>query len=75
MDESYEGGYDIILGSDLLTYMGLDLKFSESIKVGGGGPYEGCLKYMVDLGKYNFKYLTEKIVKLEESFIKSYINR
>ena len=41
--------YDMILGRDLLTTMGLDLKFSGNIIIGGEGPYEGCSAHMVDL--------------------------
>ena len=39
----------MILGRDLLTALGLDLKFSENIFIGGNGPYEGCSVPMVDL--------------------------
>ena len=31
--------YDMIVGRDLLTALGLDLKFSDSIIVGGKGSY------------------------------------
>ena len=41
MDESTEGRYYIILGRDLLTALGIDLKFSERIAIGGAGPYDG----------------------------------
>ena len=64
----------MILGRYLLTALGMDLKFSEGIIIGGYGPYEECLSHMVDLGNYNSKYLTDKIVKPEEYFINLYIN-
>ena len=41
--------YDMILGIDLHTALGLDLQFSENIIIGGRGPYEGCLAPIVDL--------------------------
>ena len=66
--------YDMILGRDLLTALGLDLKFSENISIGGDGPYERCSETMVDLRYYKFEYLRDKIVKPEESFINWYVN-
>ena len=59
----------MILGRDLLTSLGLYLKFSGNIIISGEGPYEGYLAPMVDLSNCDFKSLTEIIVKLEESFI------
>ena len=64
----------MILGRDLLTAMGLDLKFSENIIIVGEGLYKWCLVPMVDLGNYDFKYLTNKIVRPSESFINLYID-
>ena len=61
--ESAEGRYAMILGRDLLTKLELDLKFSKNIIIGGDGIYEGWLAPMVDVGNYDFKYLTDKIVK------------
>ena len=42
MDEYTNGRYDIILGRDLLTALGLDLKFFENVIIEREGPYEGC---------------------------------
>ena len=53
----------MILGRDLLTSLGLDLKFSENIIIGGEGSYEGCSELMVNLSNYYFKSLTENVVK------------
>ena len=50
--------YDMILSRDLLIALGLDLKFSEKLIIGGEGPYEGCLAPMTDLIYYDFKSLT-----------------
>ena len=33
--------YDMILGRYLLTALGLDLKFSENVILGGDGPFKG----------------------------------
>ena len=52
----------MILGKDLLTALGLDIKFSENIIIGGDGTYKGCLAPMVDVSNYDFKPLIEKIV-------------
>ena len=50
--------YDMILGRDLITAMGLYLKFPDSIVIGSERPYEGCSVPMVDVSNCNFKHLT-----------------
>ena len=75
VDSKTNSRYDIILGRDLLTALGLDLRFSENIIICGEGTYEGCLTPMVDSSNYDFKSLTENIVKLEESFINLYVRK
>ena len=55
----------MILGRHLLNTLVLDLEFSGSMIICGEGPYEGCTARMVNLGNYNFKSLTENIVKPE----------
>ena len=64
----------MILGRDLLISLGLDLKFSENIIIGGEGPYEGCFKPMVDVINYDFTSMKDKTVKPEESFINTYVD-
>ena len=66
VDESAEIKYYMILGRDLLIALGIDHKFSERIIIGGGGPYGGCSAPMADVNDYEFKYLTNKIIKWEE---------
>ena len=60
VDKYATGRYDMILGRDILTALGIDLKFSENIIHGGEGPYKGCSTPMVDVENYNFNNLTEK---------------
>ena len=74
VDESTISRYDTILGRDLLTALGLYLKFLEKFIIGGDRPYEGWLATMVDVSNCDFTYLTDKTVKSEESFINSYFN-
>ena len=50
----------MILCRDLLTALGLDLKFFENLIIGSEGPYEGCSAHLADLSNYEFKSLTEK---------------
>ena len=69
VDEPAEGRYDMILGRDVLTSLGLDVKVSECVIIGIYGPYEKCLLPMVDISNYEFKSPTDKIFKPEESFI------
>ena len=53
----------MILGRDLLTALGLDIKFSENIILGGDGLYKGYSAPMVDVITYYFKTLTDNKVK------------
>ena len=55
----------MILGRDLLTALVLDLIFSENLIIGGEGPHEECQAPMADLSNYDFKSLTENVVKQE----------
>ena len=64
----------MILGRDLLIALGMDIKFSEGIIIGGETPYEGCLAPMVDVSNYNFTSMKDKTVEPEESFINTYVN-
>ena len=54
IDESTNSRYDMILGRDLTNALGLYIKFSENIIIGGKGPYEGCLAPMVDVRNCDF---------------------
>ena len=60
LDESTTNRYDMILGRDLLTTLGLDLAFFENVIHGGQGPYKGCSSPMVDVNNYDFNILTKK---------------
>ena len=64
----------MILGRDLLTELGLDLKFSGNVIHGGEGPYKGCSAPTVDVNNDDFTNLTAKTVKPEEYFINAYVN-
>ena len=74
IDESTNGRYEMILGRDLLTALGLDIKFSDNVLSGREGPHEGCSAPMVDVSNYDLNIITAKIVRPEESFINSYVN-
>ena len=53
----------MILVRDLINALGLDIKFSKNIIIGGDVPNQGCSAPMVDLINYEVKSLTDKIVK------------
>ena len=57
--------YNMILGRDLINALGLDIKFSGNIVIGGKGSYKGCSASMVDFSNDDFKCLTCKIVEPE----------
>ena len=65
----------MILGRELLTNLGLYLKFSENFMIGIEVPYKVCSAPMVDMSNYNFESITDITVKLEESFINLYIDK
>ena len=58
--ESTNGRYYMILAKDLLTALGLDLKFSDNVIIGGKGPYEDCSAPMVEVINYGVTYITYK---------------
>ena len=52
VDDSAKGRYNMILGRNLLTTLGLDIKFSDRVIVGVERLYEGCSVSMVDVSNY-----------------------
>ena len=72
MDNSAKGRYDMILGRDLLTELGLNLKFSNHITKANDAPFMGAMAPMVDLGAYIFKDLNTGKIKMEELFTNAY---
>ena len=66
VDECTNCRYYMILGKDLFTALGLDLKFPENIILGGEGPYKGCSAPMVGVSNYDFNIITAKQIKPEE---------
>ena len=52
MDDSAKGGYDMILGRDLITDLLLNLKLFDRVIEADGGPFKGYTSPMVDLGTY-----------------------
>ena len=62
----------MILGRDLLTELGLNIKFSKHIINSDDGPLIGDMAPMVDLAAYTFKYLNAGGIKPEELFTDAY---
>ena len=56
-DDSAKGRCDIILGWDLLEYLGLNLKLSYHFIKADDGPFKGSTTPTIDFGTYIFKYL------------------
>ena len=75
VDKSTNGRYNIILGRDLLTALEIYIKCYENFIIGDKQPYEGCLALMVDISNYDFTFITDKMVKREESFINSNVEK
>ena len=57
VDDSAKGRYDTILGRDLSTELGLNLKSYEHVIGADNGPLKASTTTMVDLGNYIFKDL------------------
>ena len=53
----------MILDRDPLTALGIDIKFSNNVILGGKVPYKGCSSPMVNVINYNFNIITDKTVK------------
>ena len=65
MDESGKGRYDMILGQDILTELGLNLELYVHVIKADDGPFNRSTTAMVDLGMYIFKYLNTEKITLE----------
>ena len=72
VDESAKGGYDMILGRDILTELGLNLKFSEHVIKADYVPFNGSTRLMVNFGTYVFKDFNTGKIKPKESFTGAY---
>ena len=72
LDESAKGGYDMILGKDLLNDLGLNIKLSDCVIESDDGPFKGSVSPIVDLGTYEFKYLNTGKITPEEIFMNYY---
>ena len=57
VDESAKGRYDMILGRDILTDLGLSLKFSDHVIKAYDGTFKGSTSPMVEPGTYSFEDL------------------
>ena len=73
MDDSNKGRYYIILVRDLLTALGLNLKFYGHSIESYDGTFKGSTAPMVDMGKYGFKDLNTRNITSEESFKNTYV--
>ena len=49
VDDSTKGGYYMILGRDILTDLGSNIKFSDHVIEADDGPFKGSTAPMVDL--------------------------
>ena len=73
LDESAKGRHDMILGRDILTELGLNLKFSEHVIEGYDVPFNGSTTPMVDMGMHIFKDLNTRGITPEELFTNTYV--
>ena len=73
VDESSKVRYDTILGRDILTALGLNLKFSYHAIESDDEIFIGSTASMVEMGVYEFKYLNKGKITPAESFMNSYV--
>ena len=69
VDNSTKNRYYIILGRDILTKIGLNLKLSEHVIKTDDETFKGLVAPMVDMGTYQFKDLNIGKITPEESFM------
>ena len=65
VDDSAKGTYDMILGIDILTTLGLNLKFSDHVIEADYKPFKRYTAPMVYLVEYEFKCLKTEEITLE----------
>ena len=56
VNDSSKGRYDMILGRDILTALGLNLKLCDHVIEADDGTFKGYTTPMVNIGTYEFKY-------------------
>ena len=72
---STAGSYDMIIGRDLHTKLGIYLKFSTNTIECGEGPYQWYTTPMVNLDDYDFEIINIKMRPfLEDSFLNTYLD-
>ena len=75
MDDSTTGQYDMIIGRDLLTNLGIYLKVYKNSIDCGEGTYQGCTSPMINLDNYDSELVNRKMRPfLYESFLNAYVN-
>ena len=65
----------MILGTDLLTELGLNIKFSECVIEADYGPLKGSTALMFDMSTYEFKNLNTGNVTPGELFLNAYAEK
>ena len=63
----------MILGRDILTELGLNIKLSEHVIRADDGPFKECKTPMVDLVTYIFKDLNTGEITPKELFTNAYV--
>ena len=72
VDDSNKARYDIVLGVDILTEMGLNLKFCNHVIEGYDRPFKGSTTPVVDMVTHEFTYFKTGKITPEEFFMNAY---
>ena len=72
VNDSAKDRYDMILGRDILTELGLNINIYDHVIEAYDGPLKVYRAPMVDLGRYEFKGLNAGKITTEESLMNSY---
>ena len=75
MYDSTKGIYDMILGRDILTSLGLNIEFSDHIIEAYDGPFKVSTETIVDLGTYEFKEVEMGDITPKELFMNAYTEK
>ena len=73
VDDSAKSRHNMILGQDISTELGLNLKSFEDIIEADDRLLKGSTTPMVNLGTYIFKYLNTGNITPEEYFTNAYV--
>ena len=75
VDDSAKGRYDMILDTDILTDLGLNLKLYDNVIESDDGHFKVSTALMVNIGSYEFEDFNTGNITPEELFMDAYAEK